>query len=191
MGTLGPAVVLVTIAYGAGQSTAFSWPTDPFSVVGATGTTTALVFNVGLVLAGCCLLAFAPVLVRRLSRAVGLLYGLVGLSFAGAGAFPMGDGLHEVFGAGAMFGTWVLLWVAGVVDWRAGRRRAGGVAVALGCGVLAVWLPYDLGLTWAQLGLAAELATFLAFAAWSCWMAVRLWDFGPDLHQTGSGTHPS
>lgn len=101
----------------------------------------------------------------------------MGLGFAGAGLFPIGaDGnLHGPFGAVIFLGIWVLLWTAGVGEWRSGNRRDGTTAFALGSVALSVWLPYDFGLTWARIGYgAAELVAVLSFAAWSVRTAVRL-----------------
>lgn len=176
-GVIAPAVLLATFAVSA-PSPAFDWPSDPFSVIGATDGWFALTFNAGLVLGGLLSLAFAVRLWRAVSPLVGGAYAVVGLSFAGAGLFPATEGavLHEIFGALAFFGIPLLLWIAAVVDWRAGKRRAGAATFGLGSVALLVWLPYDLGLAWAQVGYgAAEAISLLAFAAWSGRTAVRLW----------------
>jgi hypothetical membrane protein len=176
-GIAGPAVLLATLAVGGLLSPAYEWPTDPFSTIGAAGGHTATLFGAGITLGGLLFLPFAARLWLTLSRVVGGAYAVVGLSFAGAGLVPaIGDApLHELFGAVAFLGLWILPWIAGVVDWRAQDRRAGATAVALGSVALVAWLPYDLGLTWAQIGYgAAELVSLVAFALWSALAAVRL-----------------
>lgn len=176
-GVASPAFVLLTVVVGAVSAPAFDWPGDPFSLVGTTGGVVAALFNAGLVAAGLAALPFGRHLWRTWSRATGALYAVIGLSLVGAGLVPAAPDavLHEVFGTGVFLGIWVLLWVAGIVDWRVGNRRAGIAAFGLGSVTLAVWLPYDLGVRGLQIGYgAAELVSFLAFAAWSSWMAARL-----------------
>ena len=178
-GALAPAVFLVTFAVSGLSSPMFDWPSDPFSVIGATDGGIALAFNAGLTLGGLASLPFAVLLWRAVSRLVGGAYAVVGLSFAGAGLFPGTPGAvaHEIFGALAFLGIWLLLWLAGYLDWRAGKRRAGATALALGSVALLVWLPYDFGLQWAQIGYgAAEAVSLSAFALWSVRTAVRLRD---------------
>lgn len=174
-----PAVLLATLAFGAVSSPVFDWPVDPFSLIGAADGRTATLFNAGVIVGGLVSLPFAVRLWRGWRPLIGALYAVVGLSFAGAGLVPAAPDaiLHELFGAVVFLGIWPLLWTAGTVDWRAGNRRAGSAAFALGTVALLVWLPYDLGVTWAQVGYgAAELISLLAFTLWSVWTAIRLWD---------------
>lgn len=188
-GVLAPTAVLVTFGVSAALSPVYSWPTDPFSVIGATGNLAAAFFNTGLVVAGLLSIPFAVRLWTFGNASAGVLYGLVGLSFAGAGLFPIGAeaNLHELFGVGIFLGIWLLLWTAGVGDWRSGHRREGLIAFALGSIAVSVWLPYDFGLTWAQVGYgAAELVAVLSFAAWSARTAARLRKRSAD--QTTGGT---
>lgn len=175
-GVVSPAVLLATVTLGAASSPTYDWPAEPFSVLGAPGRPTAAAFDAGLILGGVLALPFAVRLWRTASASVGGLYALVGLSFAGAGLFSVPTRLHEVFGAGAFAGIWLLLWAAALADWRADSRRDGAVAFLLGTAALAVWLPYDLGVARAQIGYgAAELVSLLAFAVWSVRTAARLW----------------
>ena len=179
-GVLTPATVFVTFCATAVVTPEYTWPTDPFSFVGTTDGASATAFNAGLVVAGALSLPFAHRLWSTWSRAVGGLYALVGVSLAGAGAFPAASGTvsgsaHELFAVLLFVSIWFLLWAAGVVDWRAGHRRTGATAFALGGVALTVWLPYDLGWRWAQVGYgAAELLVVSAFAVWSVWTVVRL-----------------
>ena len=174
-GVAAPAVLLLTVGVGVASSPTYDWPAEPFSALGASGEPTADWFAAGLVLTGLLTLPFAARLWRVRAAPVGGLYALVGLSLVGAGLFPFRSLWHEVFGAGSLLGIWLLLWVAAVVDWRAGSHRDAVLALVLGTASLAVWLPYDLGIESAQLGYGlAELVAFLAFAAWSARSAVRI-----------------
>jgi len=177
-GIVGPAVLLLVVGLGAVWSPTYSWPGDPVSLIGMTGGWTAGLFNAGLVLGGLSLLPFGARLWRVHSPLTGGLYAVVGLSLSGAGLFPASQRtLHGLFGALVFFGIPAVLWAAGAVDWRAGDRRSGATAFALGATALVVWLPYDFGMTWAQIGYgAAELVSLLALAAWSVLTTVRLRD---------------
>lgn len=191
-GVAAPGVVLLTVSTGAVASPTYDWPTEPFSVLGAPGAPTADLFGTGLMLGGLLALPFAAGLWRTRSRPVGGLYALVGLSFAGAGRFPIGSTWHEVFGVGILLGIPVLLWTAAVDDWRTGSRRDAALAFASGAAALAVWLPYDFGVEEAQLGYGfAELVAFLALTVWSVRSAIRLRErhASPtgDRHPEGSG----
>lgn len=183
-GVVSPVAVLAGSAVGALSTPAYDWPTAPLSVIGTTGGPGAVVFTAGLLLGGVAAVWFAAGIRRDVGPVVAGLCGVVGVSLAGAGLFPSVDGtvglLHALFGAGALFGIWLLLWAAGVHDWLAGARRRGAAIVLLGTATLAVWLPYDLGIESAQLGYgAAEVVTFVAFGLWSGWTARRLGDGGP------------
>lgn len=183
-GAIAPAILLLTLSAGGLVAPGFDWPTDPFSIVGTTDGVVATAFNAGLVLAGIASLPFSVHLWRAWSRPAGGVFALIGLSLIGAGFVPADPGaiLHEVFGAGIFVSIWILLWVGGIVDWRRRNRRAGLSAFVGGSITLAVWLPYDLGLRWAQIGYgAAELVSVLAFALWSGWMAIRLRVGGPEM----------
>lgn len=176
-GGIAPAILLLTLSAGALVTPGFDWPADPFSIVGTTGGVVATAFNVGLVLAGVAALPFGVHLWRSWSRSAGGVFALIGLSLVGAGLVPADPGatLHEVFGAGLFLGIWILLWVGATVDWRRRNRRAGLAAFVGGSATLGVWLPYDIGLRWAQIGYGgAELVSVLAFTLWSGWMAARL-----------------
>ncbi len=176
-GTVAPLVALGTFAVGAAVADGYAWPGEPFSVIGAAGGPVAAGFNAGLVATGLLALPFATRLWRAASPAVGLAYAVVGVSFAGAGLVPIGGlgGAHELFGAGIFVGIWLLLWADGVVAWRRGDRRRAVASLALGTVAVAVWLPYDLGLAWAQIGWgAAELVAVACLAGWSLATARRL-----------------
>ena len=173
-GVLAPLVLLVTVLGGALATPSYQWPTDPFSVVGGTDGVVALAFNAGLVLAGGLAVLFAVPLWRHWRPVLGVLYAVGGVGLVGAGLFPAGSGLHAI--AALFFVTaWIPPVVAGIADWRAGRQTLGAVAAALGLVALGIWLPYDLGLSWAMVGYgAAELVTFITWGAWSAWTASRL-----------------
>lgn len=173
-GVAWPIAFLATVVSGGLASPVFSWPTDPFSVVGTTGDATAAAFNAGLVATGIVALVFAAWLWRRYHRAVGAVAAVVAASTAGAGLFPAGQVAHAAFGAGLLVGAWVWLWAAAGVDWRRGNAGPAAVAFLLGTAAVAVWLPYDLGVAWAQLGYGfAELVTVAAVGSWSVWTAAR------------------
>ena len=167
VGAAAPAVLLATFALAAIASPAFDGPADPFSVAGAGDGVVAVAFNAGLVLSGLLALAFARWLTEVYGRVVALLYGAVGASFAAAGVFPVGSGLHDV-AAVAFLAVPLVLVAAARVDWRAGRRRVALGTVALVAASLAVWLPYDLGMSSLQVGYAvAEFVSVAALASWS------------------------
>lgn len=177
-GVLTPLVALGTFGISAALSTTYTWPVEPFSVIGAEGNLTAVLFNAGLVATGLLAVPFATRLWTATSRAVAVLYAMVGVMFIGAGVFPIGgDSIaHELFGAGIFLGIWLLLWTAGILEWRTGARREGMATVELGSITLVVWLPYDFGLTWAQIGLgAAEAVVVVCFGVWSAWVASKHW----------------
>lgn len=189
-GALTPIVALGTFGISAVFSTAYTWPSDPFSVIGGEGTLTATFFNAGLIATGLLALPFAVQLWSVNRRAEGILYAVMGLMFAGAGLFPMsGDSVaHDLFGSGIFLGIWLLLWAAGISEWHSGDHRRGMTTVVLGSITLLVWLPYDFGLTWAQIGWgAAELVVVLCFGVWCISTAGRLWRRLSDRTAAGNG----
>lgn len=166
-------VLATSIAVGVALSPVFTWPGDPFSIVGSADGPAALVFNGGLVLTGLLGLAFAAWLRRARSPVLGWLFALVSASYALAGAFPMPSPLHAVATGIFVFG-WLLLWTAAAADWRSGRRRAAAAELVLGTVAVGIWLPYDLGWAWAQVGYAAaEAVSFAAVGVWTVWTALR------------------
>lgn len=172
-GVAAPALALGTVAVAAAASPTFAWPAEPFSVLGRAGAPTATGFNAGLFVTGLLAVAFAVRLRAAAGAVVGGLYAVVGVSFAGAALFPIGTPLHDV-AAGIFLGIWLLLWAAGVRDWRAGDRLAGAATVALGTVVPVAWDVWPLLV--GDPGLAAqELASLLAWAAWSVRSAAGLW----------------
>lgn len=177
-GVCSPVAALVSIGVATALFSGYDWPTAPFSVMGTGGGPAALVFNGGLVVAGVLALPFAWRLWTARRPLFGILYALLGVSFAVAGAFPMGSPLHAV-ATGIFLIGWLLPSAAGVADWRNGRRSVGIAQCVLGTAVLAVWLPYDLGLERAQVGYGgAELVSLLVIAGWSAWTARELWRGG-------------
>lgn len=152
---------------GAVASAVFTWPTDPFSIVGSTGTAVATAFNLGVIASGLLALPAAAWLWTEWRPLVGALYGLTGVSFALAGVFPMPSPFHEL--AAAIFvAVWLLCWVAAVDDWRDGHRRIGGLEFALGTAAVVVWLPYDFSIEAAQMGFgAAEAVAIGTFTLWT------------------------
>lgn len=178
LGALSPAVVVATFVGGGVASPAYAWPTDPFSIVGTTDGVVATLFNAGLILAGLLALPFAVRLWRAVGPLVGGLYAVVGVSLVGAGLVPARPGavVHGIAGAVVFLGIWLVPWAAARREWAADEPRAAATSLLLGAVALVVWLPYDLGVTRAQVGYgAAELVSMLAFAMWSGWTAVRLW----------------
>jgi hypothetical membrane protein len=170
-GVLAPLALLTTAIGGALATPGYRWPTDPFSEVGGTDGVVAFAFDAGLFLSGALALVLAVALRRRWRPALGALYGVGGV---GAGLFPVGSGLHGI-ATPYFFTAWLPPVVAGVADWRAGRRTYGVVGVALGVFAVGIWLPYNQGLSWATVGYGAtELVTFLAWGTWSVWAARRL-----------------
>ena len=173
-GVCTPVTTLLTVAVATALTDAYDWPTDPFSVIGTLDGPAALAFNLGLILAGALALPFAWRLWTASRRALGVLYALLGVSLAVAGLFPMGTPLHAV-ATGIFLTAWLLPSVAGVVEWRSGRRGAGAAQVSLGTVALLVWLPYDFGVQSLQIGYgAAELVSFVVLALWSGWIAFEL-----------------
>lgn len=177
-GVSSPIVLLATLVAGATLSDGYDWPREAFSVIGGTGGTAALVFNVGVVAGGLLALPFAWLLWTVWRPVLGALYGIVGLSFVVAGAFPIGSPFHDVAAAIFVVGPLVPV-VAGIVDWRAGNPHLALGQVLLGVVAVSVWIPYDLGVESAQVGYGgAELAAILVLAAWSVGTVARLWSSG-------------
>lgn len=188
-GVLTPLVALGTFVGSATLSATYTWPSEPFSVIGGEGNLLALLFNAGLVTTGFLALPFATRLWTTKSRAVAVLYGLVGVMFVGAGLFPMSESsiVHELFGAGIFVGIWLLLWTAGITDWRSGDRRESVTAVALGSISLLIWLPLDFEVKWAWIGWGgAELVVVLCFGVWCVSTVERLWRQPSDSTATKS-----
>lgn len=166
-GVLAPVVLLATAVGTALAAPAYEWPTDPFSVVGATGGPVALAFNLGLLLAGALTALYGVHRWRTGRRGTGAVYALGGVSLAVAGVFPADTDLHEVT-AVFLFTAWLPPVVDGVHRWRTGDRTPGIAGIALGTVAFAIWLPQDLGLARAWVGYgAAELVTFAAWGAWT------------------------
>lgn len=185
-GVASQVILLVTVSVGMTVSQVFEWPTDPVSVVGTTDNLTATAFNAGLALTGLLMVAFAVTLWRVWRPSIAALAGLVGLSFALAGIFPIGSGLHNIATGIFLFG-WLLLWWAGIVDWRAGNRLVGAATFALGTAAIGVWLPYDIGVESLQIGYAAaEVVCFAALGLWVVWTGRRF--FGTGASQSPVGT---
>lgn len=175
-GAFAPLVLLATVLGGALATPSYDWPTDPFSQIGGTDGAVALAFNAGLAVSGALAMVFAVALWRHHRPAVAVTYAVGGLGLAGAGVFPVGSGLHAV-AALFFFTAWLPPVVAGLTDWREGRRESGATAILLGLVAVGIWLPYDLGLSWAMVGYgAAELVSFVAWGTWSAWTARRLLD---------------
>lgn len=175
-GVLTPLAALGTFVVSATLSTTYTWPSEPFSVIGGEGNLLALLF--GLIATGLLAFPFATRLWTATSKPVAVLYGLVGVMFIGAGLFPMDpDSIaHALFGTGIFVGIWLLLWTAGIMEWRSGDHREGATTIALGSMTVLVWLPYDFGLMWAWVGWGgAELVVALCFGMWSVSTVSRLW----------------
>lgn len=166
-------VLWATVIGGGLASPHFTWPTDPFSIVGSGEGAVATTFNLGLVGSGLLALPFAAWLATVGRRALAVPYALVGVGFLLAGVFPMPNPLHAVATAIFLF-TWLLCWVDSGQEWRAGNRVRAGVAFALGAAAVGIWLPYDLGLERAQVGYAAaEAVAFAVITAWTLWVLRR------------------
>lgn len=174
-GVCSPLVLLAALGSGAALDPGYDWPTEAFSVIGASGGPAATVFNVGVVGGGLVALPFAWRLWTDWHPAPGGLYGLFGFAFVVAGAFPIGTALHDV-AAAIFFVAPLLPWTAAVLDWRADRRRGAVAQALLGLAAVAVWIPYDLGIESAQVGYGgAELVAVLVIAVWSVAAAARRW----------------
>lgn len=172
--TLGPlsgllmqGVLWTTVIGGSIASALFTWPTDPFSVIGSGDGAVATAFNLGLVGTGLLALPFGRWRWISGRRLQGLLVGLVGAGFVLGGVFPMPSPLHEA-AAGIFVGVWLLCWAAAVEDWRRENRRTGAFQFALGIAAVGIWVPYDFGIEGAMVGYAAaESVVFVAFSAWT------------------------
>lgn len=170
-GVLAPVILLVTALTTAFATPSYEWPTDPFSVVGATGGLTAVAFNVGLVLAGILAAVYGVHRWHTGRRGTGAIYALGGVSLAVAGVFPAGTELHEV-AAVFLLTAWLPPVVDGVSRWRTGNRVTGTTGIVLGVAALGIWLPQDFDLAWAWVGYgAAELVTFATWGVWTAWVA--------------------
>lgn len=165
------AVLWVTVVGSVLAAESFDWPTDPISIVGAGDGPLALAFNAGLVVTGVLAVPFA-VWLGTDRRILGVLYGLVGVSFLAGGLFPLPNALHDL-ASGIFVFTWVLCWADAAAGWRGDDRWRAAVSVALGATALAIWLPYDLGIESAQIGVGAvEGVAFAVLTVWTV-LAVR------------------
>lgn len=170
-GALATVVLAGTLALGPVASPQFTWPTDPFSVVGGGDGLVALAFNAGLVFVGVCWLAATLAVREARGTSVAGALGLVAVGFVLAGAFPMPHVVHAVGGGVILFGIPLVLAIDAAGSWRAGRSREAVVIAGGLIATLAIWLPYDLGMESLQLGYAvAELVAFGALAAWTLWV---------------------
>ena len=163
-------VVLWTTVVGSALAARnFVWPMDPISVVGAADGPVALAFSGGLVATGLFALPFAAWLATSGRPVQGACYGLVGLSFAFGGLFPVPSDLHAL-ASGIFVFTWLVCWSDAAGAWREGDGRRAAVVFALGALAVGVWLPYDLGVESAQMGYAAaEAVTFAVITVWTLW----------------------
>ena len=188
-GIVFPGVLLGAVIAAAFASPTYGWPAEPFSAIGRTSDPAALLLNGGLVASGLLGLPFAWLLVRSRHVVVGAGYAAVALGFAAAGIFRAPTAAHEVAAGIALFGVWLVPWLLAALDWRAGDRRAAGIGAGSGAFAVVGWLPYDLGLAWAQLGYGAvELVVLLTLAGWSGWLARRQWRAPESTPQTGGAS---
>ena len=188
-GVLTPLAALGTFVGSAALSTSYTWPNEPFSVIGGEANLLALLFNAGLVTTGLLSIPFATLLWTENSKSEGVLFSIIGFMFIGAGVFPMkgdpssgeflmggGSTAHAIFGSGIFIGISLYLLLAGAKRLRSEGSRAGLTAVGLGLITILVWLPWDFGLLWAWVGWgAAELVVVACFGLWSISTAGRLW----------------
>lgn len=185
-GIVFPVMLLGTVSAAAFTSPTYRWPAEPFSVIGQASDPASLLLNGGLVASGLLGLPFAWLLARDRHAIVAAGYALIALGFAAAGVYRVPTAAHEVAAVIALFGVWLVPWLLAALDWRAGDRRATGIGVGFGALAVVGWLPYDLGLAWAQAGYGAvELLVLLTFAGWSGWLARRHWRVPESTPQTG------
>lgn len=186
-GIIFPGALLGTVVAAAFASPTYRWPADPFSAIGQASDPAALLLNGGFVASGLLGVPFAWLLARGRHTVVGAGYAAIALGFAAAGVFRAPDAAHEVAAGIALFGVWLVPWLLATLDWLAGDRRAAGIGVGVGTLAVVGWLPYDLGLAWAQPGYGAvELLVLLTLAGWSGWLARRHWRVPEINSQTGS-----
>jgi len=188
-GIVFPGALLGAVIAAAFASPTYGWPAEPFSAIGRTSDPAAWLLNGGLVASGLLGLPFAWLLVRSRHVVVGAGYAAVALGFAAAGIFRAPTAAHELAAGIALFGVWLVPWILAALDWRAGDRRAAGIGTGAGALAVAGWLPYDLGLAWAQLGYGAvEMVVLLTLAGWSGWLARRQWRAPEFATQTGGAS---
>lgn len=165
-------------------SPAFAWRENALSNLGVTWTeagttTTAVLFNGGLITGGLLGLVVALALYRRVTgrgdRVVTALCG-VSLALMGlVGVFPQGTVTHFPVAIGFFLSVSVTLWVDGSLGYRAGERRRGLLTVAGGTANILAWVLWFALARNPTEGLALpEVTGAVIFGVWLLVAAVRL-----------------
>lgn len=166
-GVIAATVGLAGVALAIGLSGEFSLREQALSELGATGASTAWLFNGTLVLAGFLAMLFCASLIARLRHVfqragVGLL-GLAAASLVGVGLFPTGNPLHLPFAVGFFVLLTVGLLLTGYGDREADRPRRSRISLNLAVLHLLAWSFGFLTLEGVAL---PELVGGVIFAVW-------------------------
>jgi hypothetical membrane protein len=182
-------VVAVTITIGSILlatllSPAFAWRENALSNLGVTWTdagtmTTVVLFNGGLVTGGVVGVVAATTLYRQGTgpgdRTVVVLAGIALTLMGLVGAFTQGHLLHFPVAVSFFLLVSVVMWVDGVVRYRGGSRRRGGLTVAAGVANVLCWVVWVTVVADPLSGLAVpEMFGAGLFAVWLLAVAVRL-----------------
>ena len=181
---LGVALTLGSTLLSTTLSPSFAWQSNALSNLGVTSsdagtTTTVVVFNGGLILGGLVGAAFNAASYRRLSvRRDRILAALAGTALglmALIGVFPQNTAMHFPVAIGYFLLISVTLWVDGTARVRAGKTRAGGLALAGGTVNLLAWVLWFGLLEDPFEGIAIpEIIGSVVFGVWLCSFAVRI-----------------
>lgn len=162
----------------------FAWRENALSNLGVTWTdagttTTAVLFNGGLITGGLLGVTVAVSLYRgsnrRTDRVVLALTGATLALMGLVGVFPQGEMLHFPVAIAFFLSVSVTMWVDGGLRYRVGERRQGGLVAAGGTANILVWVVWFAVVETPSEGLAVpEMVGALVFAAWLLAAVVRL-----------------
>jgi hypothetical membrane protein len=165
-------------------SPAFAWRENALSNLGVTWTdagttTTAILFNGGLITGGLVGVTVAVSLYRRVTRradrVVVALAGTALVLMGLVGVFPQGTTPHFPVAIGFFLLVSGVMWVDGGLRMRAGEHRWGGLTVAGGTANILAWVVWFRVVEEPFEGLAIpEMAGAGVFAAWLLAAAIRL-----------------
>ena len=178
-GLLAPLVTLGAIAIATTLSPTFTWTGSALSDLGAPWAPTAWLFNGGLIVGGIIALLFGVLVFlnahNRIEQAGAVLFGVTAVLLAAIGMFPAGTPQH--FPAAVSFYLFlsISLWVYGVGNVLAGKRRLGALTVCLGLLNLLAWVVWVIAFQTIVPGLALpESVGAIILGAWVFGTTIRI-----------------
>lgn len=185
-----PYIAVLAVGYTIGSillataiSPSFVWQENALSHLGVTTTdagttTTAILFNGGLVGGGLVGVMFASFLYRLLAdtgrQVVVVLLGVTFFMSSLVGVFPTGTAPHFPVAITFYLFITLTLWTAGVVWFRDGDRRWAGVSVAAGTGNILVWVGWFTLAENPDAFAVPEILGAAIFSVWVCGAALSL-----------------